>query len=222
MEHMKTNTASASPASRPGALQKAPAELVQVTLLFDETGSMRRVEGAAQRSIDMVLADCRSKTGTVLAVRCFNDSLRTVCEFGEDADIQVNYFPNSTHTPLYGSIAESIEMSIRDADLTPEIKTHHMFVIVTDGKSEGEDDATLARARALMNRIDVNSTFILLDYSKLGNAGAKLGIESIRMTQTEANILEGCRRVIETVNQVSENVVRQLPPDTDLPLLPGK
>jgi len=202
--------------------KSAPADIAQVTLLIDESASMDHLGPYVRDSIETVLGEFEGKEGAVIAIRSFAYNLKTISEFGEPVPNAVAYRPRG-ETALYASVAEAIQKSQDDAALTPEIKTHHVICVITDGYDTCGTDEHLRAAQRKIDEIDVDATFLLLDFSFGGNSGARLGLTGIHIKDnTPAAFKDAMAKLRQALGQIRENVIRQLPPATGLCLPPAR
>lgn len=201
-----------------------PADVAQITLLVDRSGSMLGLQHYVRDSIETVIGEFQKKDGAILAVRVFDDVLETVCEFGSPVPPSIECHPRGC-TDLYGSVAASILKSREDAALTPEIKTHHVIVVVTDGMDEagGDRRAALKEAQAQIDAVDVDATFLMVDFSWSGDAGLKLGLRGVHVRdKTPESFKEAMQKVRSALGQIADNVVKRLPPASNLCLPPAR
>lgn len=202
----------------------APADIAQVSLLIDRSGSMSGLEHYVRDSIETVIGEFQKRDGAVLAVRLFNDDLQTVSEFGSLAPAHIDYTTDGG-TALYRSVAEAIQKSRDDATLTPELRTHHVIVVITDGHDQtyGDRVAELAEAQRQIDAIDVESTFLMVDFSDNGRAGLKLGLRGVHVQdRTPEAFKDAMNRVRSALGQIADNVVKRLPPARNLCLPPAR
>lgn len=202
----------------------APADIAQVTLLVDRSGSMSGLENYVRDSIETVIGEFQAREGAVLAVRVFDDVLETVSEFGSPVPPSIECGPRGG-TDLYGSVAKAIQQSRDDAALTPELRTHHVIVVVTDGHDQtfGDRRAALAEAQAQIDAVDVDSTFLMVDFSYDGRAGLKLGLRGIHVQDhTPEAFRDAMNAVRKALGQIADNVVKRLPPASNLCLPPAR
>lgn len=204
---------------------KAPADIAQVTLLIDKSGSMRPVANEARAAIQQSIDEFAQREGMVLAIRLFDGELQTIAEFGTpQKNTSVLYQADGSETALYASIADVIELSEADAKLTPEIKIHHLVVVITDGQNSTDRDplADLQRCQEAIKRADAHATFILLDFSGNIDAGAEIGLKGIPFSHNPNEFKKAMKKVLEAIGQVADNIVKQLPPDSGLCLPPAR
>lgn len=229
-------------------LANKPADIAQVTVLIDRSGSMGPLKDEARQAIAHVIEEFKTKEGMTLAVRTFNDDMLTIAEFGQPVPSLVPYYPDG-NTNLYGSLAEAIRKSKEDAALTPDLKTHHVMVIITDGEDTCDDAGRdlhssafdtfddyyrameearakggpkLKQAQVELDSIGVEATFLLLDFSPNGEAGAKLKLKGVKIDHNPAAFRDAMKKVAKAIGQIADNVVRQLPPTTGLCLPPAR
>lgn len=203
-------------------LTKSPADVAQVTILVDRSGSMDPLTPDVRMAIDRTMREFLKRDGMVLAIRQFNSKLETIADFGQaDHNTAVHYTPCGD-TALFSAILDSIEMSRKDAALTPELKTHHVLVIITDGEDTMSTSEQMAACTAAIKEIDVEATFIVLDFSWNGNAGMPVGLQGIRFSNDPATFRKAIDKVCKAIGQIADNVVKQLPPDQNLCLPPAR
>lgn len=204
----------------PSGLANKPADIAQVTILIDKSESMQPLRDETRQAIAHVLEEFKSKEGMTIAVRTFNDNMSTIAEFGAPVPSIIPYNP-SGFTALYDSVAKSIRLSKEDAALTPELKIHHVMIIITDGENTAKSDR-LAEAQAELDAIGVQATFLLLDFSDNGNAGAHLGLKGVKIDHNPRAFRDAMKKVAQAIGQIADNVVRQLPVATGLCLPPAR
>jgi len=204
----------------PTGISSKPADLAQVTVLIDKSESMSPLAHEARQAIAHVLDEFKQKEGMTIAVRTFNEQMETLAEFGEPVPQLIHYAPRGM-TALYAATAESILKSKADAELTPDLKTHHVLVIITDGDNTARGDA-LDEAQRQIDSIGVSATFLLLDFSDLGQAGRELGLNGIKIEHNPLAFRNAMKKVAQAIGQIADNVIRQLPPTTGLCLPPAR
>ena len=232
-------------------LSNKPADIAQVTILVDESGSMDSLAQEARLAIATVIQEFKDKhEGMPIAVRSFADKMRTIAEFGTDVPTVIPYRPDG-NTALYRSVSEAIAKSKSEAKITPELKTHHVIVIITDGHDTEDKHAIAATvshadypdyndwyaayekackvggpqlkaAQQSLDSIGVDATFLLLDFSPGGDAGKRLNLKGVKIDHNPKAFRDAMKKVAEAIGQIAENVVKQLPPTTGLCLPPAR
>lgn len=202
---------------------KKPADIAQVTLLIDSSNSMYPMAGAAQIAIQETIKEFATKQGMVFAIKKFDSHLSTIADFGSDlANTSVFYNPQGAETNLYASIRESIEASMKDADLTPDIKVHHVLVIVTDGEDSRMDPAEIDACKKTIEASDAKTTYIMLDFSGMPAHTNHVGLKGIPFSHGAKEFRAAMAKVLKAIGQVADNVVKQLPPNNGLCLPPAR
>lgn len=207
---------------------KRPADIAQVTLLIDSSGSMAALHSEASVAIKRTMEEFATRKGMVFAIRQFDSNVETIADFGADlANTSVFYNPVGQETALYRAIKSTIELSVEDAKLTPDIKVHHVVVAITDGRNEtrGGDLEGMKDAHecaAVIKKYDAKTTYILLDFSRLGNAGQAIGLKGIHFKNDPQEFKKAIDKVLEAIGQLADNVVKQLSPTAGLCLPPAR
>lgn len=197
--------------------QVAPPDMVQVTLLVDNSGSMIGVwEGAKKALVQLQKeVDC-----ALIAIQSFNDKWECRKDFDSPATVDLGNPEGNTN--LYGAILRAITHSREAAALTPEFRPHHVFVVITDGESNAHTQEEYRNCQEAMQAIDVEATFFLLDSSSGQQASKQLGWTSTPFQNTPKSIADAIKKVQLTVNQIGDNVAKKLKPTANLLLPPAK
>lgn len=202
---------------------KKPADIAQVTLLIDSSQSMCPVAQAAQVAIQETIKEFATKDGMVFAIKKFDEDISTIADFGTDmSNTSVFYNPMGGVTNLYASIRKTIEASMVDADLTPDIKVHHVVVIVTDGADSFQDPAEIAACKKAIEDSDAKTTYIMLDFSGMPAHKNHVGLKGIPFSRNSKDFRAAMAKVLKAIGQVADNVVKQLPPNSGLCLPPAR
>lgn len=200
-----------------------PADMAQVTLLIDKSASMDVVEREARLAIDRTMKEFADRKGMVFSIRFFDSHVNTLADFGTDLkNTSVYYRADGGETYLYQSIMECIDLSEADARLTPEIKIHHVLVIITDGHDSKHMPDEITACKRKIKDFDVKATFIMLDFSGGKAVGDAIGLQGIPFSANPKEFKEAMDKVLKAIGQVADNIIKQLPPTTGLCLPPAR
>jgi hypothetical protein len=199
-------------------LVNATPDIVQTTILIDCSGSMRPVWQAAVKALDQLQKELECN---LISIQTFNYAWKVMKDFDLPSAAEAVEDPNGM-TNMYGAILQAIEHSKDVAAMTPEFKPHHVFVVITDGDSNAHMPSELMACKEAINGIEVESTFFLLDSTEGQTAGEDLGWLSTPFKNTPKSIVDAIEKVKAAINQINNNVAKQLPPTANLMLPPAK
>ena len=200
------------------SIQAAPPvpDMVQTTVLVDRSGSMSDIWSSVLSALNKLRSeiDC-----SLFSVQFFNDDWEIAKDFDDPNQKQINTPEGMTN--LYGSIIKSIKHSREVSQITPEYRAHHVFVVITDGESNMHGTNDLAECKKQVAAMDVDATYFLLDSTDDQIAGKGLDWLSTPFKNTPKGVIDAINKVKLTVNQLTENVAKKLPPTSNLLLPPA-
>lgn len=206
-------------------ITKEPVDLVFTTILIDESSSMQGLERKVIQAVDEIKKKIGGRPEVQISVHKFAKHRNKVIPFGTEGLVNsldsMAYRPNGG-TRLFGSLLEAIKESREEAALVKSqlgMATHHLFAIITDGEDTDSNHLEVSECRDEIQRLDVSATWILLDFSHDGQAGEPVGLKGI--PALAGNFSEVMKSLIGDLEQVADNVMKRLPPDHGLKLLPG-
>lgn len=198
-----------------------PYDVAQCTILVDSSDSMHPFAHDVQRALGRIVADAAKADGTVVAIRQFARTMTTLSDFGASTTGLVPYYPEG-RTRLFGSIGDAVEMSRRDAELTPELRTHHVVIVITDGYDNLSTEGEIEACRRSIAAVDVDATFVVLDFSGTGRVTDAVGLRAVPLQLNHASFKAAMDKVSAALGTIGSNIVNELPPATGLLLPPAR
>lgn len=201
-------------------------EVVQVTVLADASTSMRNLWPTVLQGVENLVKTASKYTRTMLRVESFNMPGHgiTMRDFYDPPGTATMPQHTSGDTFLWGTMLHAAQSSVAMAMLTPEVKTHHVIVVFTDGGDTYESEsanypAQLARFIADHSH-DV--TWFFIDMSGGVHKKNTFGFKTIPVTAAAESLQVALKEVTKVIGQIEDNVQKKLPITSGLSLPPAK
>ena len=180
-------------------------QLLYVTLILDESGSMQSCKGAAIAGFNQYVAALRQDPAETRFTLTLFNSHRTEVRYRDDAisvvkDLDVETYRPNHETPLYDAIGHTLSAARRAAPA----EARKLCVILTHGEENASREFTRAQIVARIKAFEKQGwTFLYLGADHdVWAAGESLGIGG------ENRIAFDKRDVGNTFNQLSEQTSR--------------
>lgn len=187
---------------RPVQQQPTPtAQLLYVTLIFDESGSMQSCKGAALAGFNHYLATLRREPAETRFTLTLFQAGRTVVRYrgvpvSAVQDLDVETYRPQNGTPLYDAIGRTLSLARQEAPT----EARKLCVILTDGEENASQEYTRKQVFDLIKHCEKQGwAFLYLGADhNVWAAGGDLGIAG-------DNRISFCRRTVgRTFDQLSE------------------
>lgn len=192
-------------------------DVVQTSILLDVSGSMSEFSSALKSgAIELVK---QHKDG-ILSIQTFNRTRDVIQRFGEYSPQAIERLCCDGCTYIYSAISDMIDYSLDEASITSEIKTHHVFVIFTDGR--GDDDDNVEKCIRKVNQIAKDATFFIVGFGDDVCIDKGLKFKILKRNQSDKVYKQTLAEISNIIKQVESNVYRKLLPQTNLLLPPSR
>jgi hypothetical protein len=180
-------------------------QLLYVTLILDESGSMQSCKGAAIAGFNQYIATLRQEPADTRFTLTLFNSDKTEVRYGDVAVTAVQDLDVETYRPNHGTpLYDAIGLTLSAARLEAPAEARKLCVILTDGEENASREYTRAQIVDLIKACEKQGwTFLYLGADHdVWAAGESLGIVG------ESRISFDKSNVEETFDQLAESTAR--------------